>query len=246
MGPFCLVGPRVTIGPGTELISHVTVTGRATIGSDNRFYPGAVIGAEPQDLSFRQSDTSVVIGDRNTIREAVTVNRGTEKEDGVTEVGDDCFLMACCHIAHDCKISNRVVIANGTLLGGHVHIHDDATLSGGCGVHHFATIGSYAFVGGLSRVLHDVPPYMLADGSPARPRCINVVALRRNEFPADVIDSLAQAHKLLFRSKVGVDVAREKLRDKGIMVPAVNQLLTFIQMQHEGRHGRSRERRRAA
>ena len=125
VGPFCLVGPRVTIGPGTELISHVTVTGRATIGSDNRFYPGAVIGAEPQDLSFRQSDTSVVIGDRNTIREAVTVNRGTEKEDGVTEVGDDCFLMACCHIAHDCKISNRVVIANGTLLGGHVHIHDD-------------------------------------------------------------------------------------------------------------------------
>ena len=108
----------------------------------------------------------------------MTINLATTKEDGITSVGDHCYLMACCHVAHDCRIGDRVIMANGTLLGGHVHVHDDATLSGGVGVHHFATIGSFSFVSGLSRVLHDVPPFMLVEGSPARPRCVNVVALQ--------------------------------------------------------------------
>ncbi|HND55255.1 MAG TPA: acyl-ACP--UDP-N-acetylglucosamine O-acyltransferase, partial [Pirellulaceae bacterium] len=140
----------------------------------------------------------------------------------------------------------RIVIANGTLLGGHVHVHDDATLSGAIAVHHFTTVGSFSFVSGLSRVLHDVPPYMLVEGIPSRPRCVNLVALKRNNFPPDVIEALSEAHRLLYRARVGLDHAREMLRSHGLLVPAVNHLLAFIQNQQEGRHGRGRERRRAA
>lgn len=246
IGPFCSIGPNVCVGDGTQMDSHVTVSGHVRIGEHNRMHPGVVLGGEPQDISYRGSDTRVEIGDHNVFRECVTVNRATEKEDGVTEVGDGCYLMAYSHIAHDCKISNRVILANSVMLGGHVHLHDDVTISGGTGVHHFATIGSYAFVTGLSRVMHDVPPYMLADGSPTRPRCVNVIALKRNNFPADVIKALAEAHRLFYRAKVGLDHARELLRQEGQLVPAVNHFLSFIQNQQEGRHGRSRERRRAA
>jgi UDP-N-acetylglucosamine acyltransferase len=246
VGPFCLVGPEVTIGRGTRLLSHVTVTGCVTIGEFNQLYPGAVVGAEPQDLSYRGSRTRVVIGDRNVLRECVTVNRATEKEEGVTVIGNRCFLMACCHVAHDCFIGDGVVIANGTLLAGHVRVHHHATLSGNIGVHHFTTVGSYSFVGGMSRVLHDVPPYMLAEGNPARPRCVNVVALQRNHFPTETIQALNEAHRLIYRAKVGLDHAREILRSNEKLIPPVNHLLNFIQEQQEGRHGRARERRRAA
>jgi UDP-N-acetylglucosamine acyltransferase len=176
----------------------------------------------------------------------VTINRGSEKEAGITSVGNHCYLMTCAHIAHDCRIADHVIIANNAMLGGHVHIHDNATLSGGIGVHHFATIGSYSFVSGLSRVLQDVPPYMLVDGIPTRPRCVNVVALKRNEMSADVVRALTAAYKLLYRSKVGLDQAREVLRAEGKLVPQVNHLLMYIQNQAEGQHGRARERRRAA
>ena len=161
----------------------------------------------------------MVIGDHNVIREGVTINRGTEKEDGVTTLGSHCFIMAGCHIAHDCRVGSRVIMANATLLGGHVHVHDDATISGGVAVHHFSTIGSFSFTGGLSRVLHDVPPYMLADGNPSRPRCINIVALKRNDFSADAIRALAEAHRLIYRAKVGLDHARELLRGGDLLVP---------------------------
>jgi UDP-N-acetylglucosamine acyltransferase len=246
IGPFCVVGPDVTIGSGTRLDNNVTVTGRVAIGERNHIFPGVVIGGEPQDISYRGGDTQVVIGDHNIIRECVTINRGSEKEDGVTSVGSHCYLMACSHVAHDCKVGDRVIIANGTLLGGHVHVHDNASLSGGVAVHHFTTIGAYSFVSGISRVLHDVPPYMLVEGIPTRPRCVNVVALKRNDFPAEVIKALTESHRLIYRSKVGLDNAREILRSNGQLVPAVNHLLSFIQTQQEGRHGRGRERRRAA
>ena len=133
----------------------------------------------------------------------MTINRGSEKEDGITRIGDKNFLMACCHVAHDCKLGDHIIMANGSLLGGHVHVDDYASLSGAVAVHHFTTIGSYSFVGGLSRVLHDVPPFMLCEGAPARPRCINIVALKRHEFSAHVIDCLAEAHRLIYRAKVG-------------------------------------------
>ena|SRR5436190_10560093 len=246
VGPYCIVGPHVKIGRGTRLCNHVTILGRTTIGEENRIFPGAVLGAEPQDLSYRGSDTTVVIGDRNTIREGVTINRATEKEDGLTSVGSDCLLMAGCHIAHDCRVGDRVIMANATLLGGHVHVHDDANLSAGVLVNHYSSIGSFSFTGALSRVLHDVPPYMLAEGNPSRPRCINVVALKRNDFSLEAIAAISEAHRLLFRVKMGLDNARELLRASNMLLPAVNHLLSFLQYQHEGRHGRGRDRRRAA
>jgi UDP-N-acetylglucosamine acyltransferase len=246
VGPYCVIGPDVKIGTGTRLLSHVTITGHATIGRYNCLHPGTVIGGEPQDLSYRGEDTQVVLGDHNILREYVTVNRGTPKDAGVTRIGSHCFLMANSHVAHDCRVGDHVVMANGTLLGGHVHVDHFASLSGCVGVHHYTTIGSYAFVSGLSRVLHDVPPFMLVEGSPARPRCINIVALRRNEFPPDVIAALSDAHRLLYRAKVGLDHAREILRSEGKLLPQVNHLLSFLQNQQEGRHGRARELRRAA
>jgi UDP-N-acetylglucosamine acyltransferase len=246
IGPFCVVGPQVSIGRGTRLENNVTVLGRVTIGEHNRIFPGAVIGAEPQDLSYRGSDTLVTIGSHNVLRECVTVNRATEKEEGITSIGDGNYLMAGCHVAHDCRLGDHIIIANATLLGGHVRIDDHATLSGGIGVHHFATIGRYSFVSGLSRVVHDVPPYLLAEGSPARPRCINKVALARNDFPTEVIAGLHTAYKLIYVAKIGLDHAREALRESHQMYPAVNHLLGCIQLLQEGRQGRSRERRRAA
>ena len=133
IGPFCVIGPKVRIGRGTRLENSVTLMGDVTLGCRNHLYPGVVIGGEPQDISYRGSDTKVVIGDDNIIRECVTINRATEKEDGVTRVGDSNFLMACCHVAHDCQLGDHIIIANGTLLGGHVHVHDHASLSGGGG-----------------------------------------------------------------------------------------------------------------
>ena len=246
IGPFCVIGPHVRIGRGCRLENNVTLMGHVTLGEQNHLYPGVVIGGEPQDLSYRGSETQVLIGDGNTFRECVTVNRATEKEDGVTSVGSHNYLMACTHIAHDCRLGSHIIIANGTLLGGHVHVHDHASLSGGVAVHHYTTIGSYSFVSGLSRVLHDVPPFMLVEGHPTRPRCINVVALKRNNFSADAIRSLAEAHRLLYRARVGLDHAREILRSNGHLLPQVNELLSFVQIQQEGQHGRGRERRRAA
>jgi len=246
IGPFCVVGPQVRIGSGTRLENHVTLMGSVTLGRDNHVYPNVVIGGEPQDISYRGTDTQVIVGDGNIIREGVTINRGSEKEDGITRVGSHNFLMASCHVAHDCKLGDHIIMANGVLLGGHVHVHDYASMSGGAGVHHFASIGSYSFISGLARVLHDVPPFMLVEGSPARPRCINIVALKRNNFSREAINALQEAHRLIYRAKVGLDHAREILRGNEQLLPQVNHLLSFIQGQQEGKHGRSREIRRAA
>ena len=246
IGPFCVIGPRVRMGRGTRLENSVTIMCNVTIGEDNRLYPGVVIGGEPQDISYAGTETQVAIGDHNIIRECVTIHRASEKEDGVTLIGDHNFLMACSHVAHDCKLGSHIIMANGTLLGGHVHVHDHASLSGGVAVHHYATIGSFAFVAGLSCVRLDVPPYMLVEGYPARPRCVNVVALKRNNFAPNVIEALGQAHRLLFRAKVGLEQAREILRGNDLLLPEVGYLLDFIRDQQGGRHGRGRERRRAA
>ena len=246
IGPYCVVSCRATIGPGTILENHVTVMGNVRIGARNRIFPNAVIGADPQDVSYRGSDTRVEIGDDNVIREGVTINRASEKEDGVTVVGSRNVLMACCHVAHDCRIGDGVIIANGTLLGGHVRIHSHASLSGGVAVHHWATIGGYAFVAGLSRVLHDVPPYMLCEGAPARPRCVNVVALRRGGFAPGTVEAVTEAHRLLYRARVGQAQAREILRSQSMLFPEVETVLQFLSNQQEGRHGRALPRRRAA
>ena len=246
IGPFCVISSQAVIGRGTVLENNVTVMGDVVLGERNRIFPNCVIGAEPQDISYEGTRTRVVIGNDNIIREGVTINRASEKEDGQTTVGSSNFLMACCHVAHDCQVGDRVVLANGTLLGGHVRVHSHASLSGGVAVHHWATIGGWSFVAGLSRVLHDVPPFMLCEGLPARPRCINVVALKRSGFSQESIEAIAEAHRLLYRAKVGQEQAREVLRSQGMLLPHVNELLTFLSHQQEGRHGRARERRRAA
>ena len=246
VGPFSVIGPDVVIGRGTIVENNVTIKGDTKIGEFNHIHPGAVIGGEPQDISYKGTPTKVVIGDHNVFRESVTINRGTEKEVGVTSVGNHCYFMACSHIAHDCLVGDHIIIANGSMLGGHVHVHDHASISGGVAVHHFATVGGYSFVSGLSRVLHDVPPFMLVEGLPTRPRCINVVALKRNNFGSDAIDALAHAHRLMYRAKVGLEHAREILRSNGQLCQQVNHLLTFVQNQQQGRHGRSRDVRRAA
>ena len=246
VGPFCWVSADAVIGRGTVLENHVTITGDVRIGEQNRIFSNAVIGGEPQDLSYRGTRTRVEIGDGNIIREGVTINRATEKEDGVTSIGSGNFLRACCHVAHDCRIGDHCILANGTLLGGHVRVHSRASLSGAVAVHHWATIGGWSFVAGLSRVLHDIPPFMLCEGLPARPRCINVVALKRGGFSPEGIEAVAEAHRLLYRAKVGLESAREILGSQGMLLPDVLQLLEFLTRQKEGRHGRARERRRAA
>ena len=245
IGPNCVIGPDVEIGPGTRLVANVVIRGRVRIGRYNLFHPGSVIGGEPQDISYREEPTSVSIGDHNIIREGVTINRGTAKDVGDTSLGNHCYLMACSHVAHDCQVGNNVIIANGSMLGGHCRVHDNASISGLVAAHHFVTIGSYSFVGGMSRILQDVPPFMLAEGQPARPRCVNMVALKRNNFPADVMRALSDAHRLLYRARVGLDHAREILRSEEKLLPQVTQLLDFVQQQQEGRFGRSKQRRAA-
>lgn len=245
IGPYCVVGPNARIGSGTRLIAHVCVLGVTRIGKNNTLSPFCVIGGDPQDVSYTGTDTRVEIGDNNLIREHVTINRGTEKEDRVTRLGSHNFLMAGCHVAHDCKLGDRITIANSTLLGGHVHVESFASISGGVAVHHFASIGGYTFIGGQSRILHDAPPYMLVDGNPCKVRCINVVGLRRNGISEDSIEALHEAHRLLYRARVPLAQARDILQSHGRLTPEIEHLLRFVSDQHEGRHGRARERERA-
>ncbi len=246
IGPFCTVGAEVHLGRGTRLENNVTLMGRVRLGCHNRVYPGAVIGAEPQDLSYGGAPTEVVIGSHNVIRECVTIHRGTERGQGVTRVGDHNLLMACCHVAHDCTVGNHTVVANGTLLGGHVWVEDHAVLSGNVAVHQFVTVGAYSFVGGVSGVRQDVPPFLLVDGNPARPKWINAVGLQRHGFPRSVIAALHEAFRLLYRSRCPLDQVQSRLEPQGHWVPEVQRLVRFLEGQRQGQHGRARERRQAA
>lgn len=245
IGPNCVIGPDVEIGPGTRLAANVVIRGRVKIGRYNMFHPGCVIGGEPQDLGYREEPTTVTIGDHNIIREGVTINRGTAKDVGNTSLGSHCYLMACAHIAHDCQVGDHVVMANGSMLGGHCKVHDYASLSGLVAAHHYVTIGSYAFVGGMSRVISDVPPYMLCEGQPARPRCPNVVALKRRNFDPEVVSALSDAHRLLYRRRVGLEQAREILSSDGKLFSDVVKLLEFVDNANRGRFGRSLQKRAA-
>ncbi len=244
VGPYCVVGPEVRIGRGTRLIGHVCLLGRVELGEGNTVHPFAVLGGDPQDVSYRGEPTRVVIGDRNVIREAVTIHRATAKEDGVTEIGSDNYLMAGAHVAHDCRLGDHITIANATLLGGHVRVGSHASLSGGAAVHHYTSVGEYSFVGGMSKVVHDVPPFMLVDGIPSRVRCINVVGLRRGDVPKASIEALHEAHRLLFRAKMNPDQAGAILEAHGHLPPEVARLLEFVRAQHAGKHGRALERTR--
>ena len=246
VGPYCVVGPDVRIGRGTRLIAHACIQGTTVLGEENVVHPFAVIGGEPQDVSFRGTQTCLVIGDRNVIREGVTIHRGSEKEEGVTRIGSHNLLMVNVHVAHDCMIDDRVIIANNTILGGHGHVESYVTISGGVGIHPFVSIGSYSYVGALSRIYHDVPRFMIIDGNPSKVRCINVVGLRRHGISPEAIAALHEAHRLIYRARMAVSHASEILESHGHMCPEVKSLLDFIEEQHLGKHGRARERRRTA
>ena len=246
IGPFCVIGPKAKIGRGTKLYNNVTILGDVTIGEDNLISPNAVLGGHPQDLSYKGTETKVVIGDRNVLRECVTVNRASEKEEGYTRVGNDCYFMGNVHVAHDCTVSDNVIIGHGTMLGGHVHVDHHANLSGSVAVTPFVTIGSYTFIGGSSRAQQDIAPYMLADGTPARPRCINVVALKRNNFSPAAIETINEVYRLIYRAKVGLENARELMSSKGRLSPEVEHFLERIEHSRTGRHGRCRQQQRKA
>lgn len=246
IGPYCVIGPDARIGRGTRLLSHVSVQGVTWIGQHNVISPFAVLGGDPQDISYKGALTRVEIGDHNILREGVTVNRGTEKEDGITRLGSHNFLMANAHVAHDCKLGDHITIANNSMLAGHVHVHSYASISGGVAVHHFVTIGSYCFIGGQSRIYHDVPPFMLVDGNPSKVRCINIVGIRRNGIAKDEIDALHEAHRLIYRAKMSVRHAADILASHGHITPVVKMLLDFVHSQQEGKHGRAREKFRHA
>lgn len=248
IGPFCVVGPNVTIGRGCKLDSHVALVGHTTIGERNRFFPGSVIGGEPQDIGYSGSNTKVEIGDDNLFREGVTVNRGADKEDGVTRIGNRNFLMANAHVAHNCQVFNNVILCNGTLLGGHVHVHDYAIVSGNSVVHHFATLGTGSFISGGCRAPQDIPPYMLAAGSD-RPEIItvNVVGMRRRGISENAISLVRQAYKMMFREHVKLEDVREQLvqQTEGVLPIELLTLLNFCEMSAKGKNGRAREALRA-
>ena len=246
IGHFSVIGPGVTIGRNTIVEHHVTLCGNTTIGENNRIFPGAVLGGDPQDLSYQGSDTRVIIGDGNIIREYVTINRGSEKEDGITRLGDNNFLMAHVHLGHDVCVGDRVVMANNVMIGGHVHIGNDITIAGGVGIVQFTSIGSLSFVSAMSRVLQDVPPFMIVDGQPAKPRCVNTIGMKRNGYSEDDVQVLQAAFKLLYRSRVGIEPTREELMNSGPIRPVLRQLFDFLDHSCGGRHGRGRDRRRKA
>lgn len=244
VGPFCVVGPNVSIGEGTVLHSHVVLTGATTVGADNRFWPGCVIGGDPQDVSWQQSDTEIVIGDNNTFREGVTVNRGAEKEDGVTRIGNNNMFMANSHVAHNCRIFNNVILVNGVLLGGHVHVHDGAIVSGNSVVHHFSTLGRLCFVSGGCRVPHDIPPFMLAAGSDDPTlKTINLVGMRRAGISNSTIDVIKESFRLLYRRNRPLAEVRQHFDEtlQGTIPIELSLLLNFVESQRAGKLGRARE-----
>ena len=244
VGPFCWVGPKARLGAGTTLISHVTVTGRTAVGERNTVWPNAVIGGDPQDLKFAGEDTTLEVGDDNEIRECVTLPRGTANDHGITRVGCHNLLMAYAHIAHDCTVGNHCVLANGVQMAGHVVVEDHVTVGGASAIHHFVTLGGHAFVGGMTRVTKDAPPFMIIEGNPAEVRRLNTVGLKRQGIGEDSRLHLRDAFRRLYSSRAdtgGVgrtDAACEALEDAYPHDPHVQRLVGFIRNAASGQHGR--------
>ncbi len=241
VGAHAVVGCGVVAGQGCEIGVGVVLEGRVILGVENRIMSGAVVGSEPQDLKFRGEDSLVRIGDRNTIREFVTINRGTEGGSGETVIGDGCLLMAYCHVAHDCFIGDGAILSNVVTMGGHVTIEDGAILSGMAGVHHFVTIGKATIVGGMSKVVKDIPPYMMADGHPARVHGLNVVGLKRRGISEENRKDLRQAFRLMYRSDLSSSAALERIEQEVPETPEVRYLVEFVRRSAGSSKGRARE-----
>jgi UDP-N-acetylglucosamine acyltransferase len=211
IGPFCVIGPKVRIGAGTQVDAHVVLAGDTSIGRDNRIAPFCSLGGAPQDKKYAGEETRLVIGDRNTIREYCYFNPGTVQDRSVTTIGCDNWIMGYVHVAHDCIIGDQTTIANATQLAGHVVIGDWAILGGLTGVHQFVKIGAHAMVGAHSYLNQDVPPYVMCSGAPASPHGINSEGLRRRGFSDAALAALRQVYRLLYRQQLGLEDAKRQI-----------------------------------
>ncbi|MBK7062667.1 MAG: acyl-ACP--UDP-N-acetylglucosamine O-acyltransferase [Rubrivivax sp.] len=208
VGPYCVVGPGVHIDDGTTIAAHCVIEGPTTIGRDNRVHPFNSLGGAPQDMKYRGEPTSLVIGDRNTIREYCSFNRGTTQDAGSTRLGDDNWVMAYVHLAHDVQVGNHTVLANNATLAGHVHLGDWVIVGGLSGIHQFCHVGAHAMLGFQSHVSQDVPPYMTVSGNPLVVHGHNAEGLRRRGFSRERITRVKQMHRLLYRDGLTLEQAR--------------------------------------
>lgn len=234
IGPFAVIGEHVSIGPGTSVGPHAVVEGWTEIGRENRIFQFASVGAAPQDLKFHGEQSWLRIGDRNTVREFVTMHRGTEGGGGETVVGNDNLLMAYSHVAHDSLVGNRVVLANGATLAGHVQVDDFAILGGLCAVHQFTRIGAHAMISGGAMVAQDIPPYSIAQGDRAKTVGINQVGLKRRGFSPSVIRDVKNAYKLVFRSGLRLEEAIRRIDEDLEKSPELAVFVQFIRNSPRG------------
>ena len=232
IGPYAVIGPHVSIGARTSVGAHCVIEGRTTIGEDNRIFQFASLGAAPQDKKYAGEPTELHIGDRNTIREFCTFNTGTAQDRGVTSIGNDNWIMAYVHIAHDCVVGHQTVLANNATLAGHVHVGDHAIIGGLTGVHQFTKVGAHVMAGFASHISQDVPPFMMVDGNPLSVRGLNLEGLRRRGFSPDRLAAIKQAHRLLYRQGLTLEAARQAIAElpstHGEAAPDIALLLDFI------------------
>jgi UDP-N-acetylglucosamine acyltransferase len=234
IGPFSIVGPDVEIGANTVVGPHVVIDGHTKIGADNKIFQFCSIGGAPQDKKYAGEATRLEIGDRNTIRECCTFNIGTVQDGGVTRVGNDNWIMAYVHVAHDCMIGNNIIIANSVQLAGHVQVGDHVILGGLSGVHQFVRIGAHAMAGMTTSLSQDLPPYVMASGNPATARGMNFEGLRRRGFSADAIAALRRAYKTLYSSGLRLEEAKEALAAEQDAHPELRPLVDFISVPGRG------------
>ena len=234
IGPYTIIGPHVDVGAGCVIGPHTVIKGHTRIGAHNQIYQFVSLGEAPQDKKYAGEPTRLEIGDNNTIREFCTLNTGTAQDAGVTRVGNDNWIMAYVHIAHDCQIGNHTIFANNAQLAGHVHIDDHAILGGYTGVHQFCRVGAHVITGIGTHVLKDVPPFITASGSPAKPYGINSEGLKRRGFSVDTITGLKRAYKTVFRSGDTVEQALAALREQVSVCPQVQPLIDFLAVAGRG------------
>jgi UDP-N-acetylglucosamine acyltransferase len=234
IGPYTVIGPDVVVGAGSVIGPHVVINGPTRLGRDNRIYQFASIGEAPQDKKYAGEPTRLEIGDRNTIREFVTINRGTAQDEGVTTLGDDNWIMAYVHIAHDCRIGNQTIFANNASLAGHVTIGDAVILGGFTLVYQFCSIGAYSLTAYGSGVSLNIPPYVTVGGSPARPHGLNMEGLRRRGVQPATRKLLKQAYKTLYRENLSLQDAIKILRDRAKDCSELELLVTFLEQQKRG------------
>ena len=234
VGPYSVIGPKVEVGEGTWIGAHVVLDGRIKIGRNNKIFHFASLGAPPQDKKYGGEDTAAEIGDGNTIREYVTINRGTAQDIGTTRVGNDNWIMAYVHLAHDCQIGNKTIFANACQLAGHVTVGDWAIFGATTLVHQFVHIGAHAFTGMGTYLPQDLPPYVTAAGNMAKPYGINSEGLKRRDFSPEAIAGLKRAYRTLYRSGLGLDEAKAELRAQVAACPPVKEIVEFLDRSKRG------------